>query len=60
MRFTQVSNFVVAEREKQGLTVEAKFLGVRELALEDASFDAGTKEAEISVRLVGEMTSGRA
>ncbi len=32
-------------------------MGVRELALEDASFDAGTNEAEISVRLVGEMTS---
>jgi len=46
----------IAAREKEGLTVEAKFVGMKELALEDASFAADTRLAEISVRFVGEQT----
>ncbi|WP_343080441.1 Tim44/TimA family putative adaptor protein [Ostreiculturibacter nitratireducens] len=48
---------VVAEREAQGLTVEAQFLGVREVSLADATFNRDTREAEISVRFQGDMTS---
>ncbi|MDQ2094317.1 Tim44/TimA family putative adaptor protein [Rhodalgimonas zhirmunskyi] len=48
---------VVEAREKQGLTVEAEFLGVRETALNDAQFDDATKTAEITVRFVGELKS---
>lgn len=50
-------NDVVKLREEQGLTIEAKFIGIRELSLSDAEFDEATTEAEVSVRFVGEMTS---
>ncbi len=48
---------VIGEREDQGLTIEANFVGVRELTLIDASFDRDTNEAEITVRFVGELTT---
>ncbi len=47
----------VAAREDQGLTIEAEFIGVRETALVDASFDAAASRAEVTMRFVGEMTS---
>ncbi len=47
---------VVGEREDQGLTIEAKFVGIREIALKEAVFNQKTKEAEITVRVVGELT----
>ncbi|MCW9043153.1 MAG: Tim44/TimA family putative adaptor protein [Pseudopelagicola sp.] len=47
---------VVDQREKQGLTVESEFVGVREMALHDAQFDSTTREGEVSVRFVGELT----
>src|SRR6056297_1244826 len=43
---------VVTQREQQGLTIEAEFVGVRETALHDASFDAETRRAEVTVRFV--------
>ncbi|MFP7672392.1 Tim44/TimA family putative adaptor protein [Marivita sp. S0852] len=48
---------VVEAREAQGLTIEAEFIGVRELSLVDATFDEATRTAEISVKYVGELTS---
>ncbi|MCM2561983.1 Tim44/TimA family putative adaptor protein [Lutimaribacter sp. EGI FJ00015] len=48
---------VVEAREQQGLTIEADFIGLRELALDSATFDDTTQEAEVSVRFVGELTS---
>jgi len=48
---------VVDEREKQGLSIEAEFLGVRDLSLIDARFNPETKSAEIDVRCVGELIS---
>lgn len=48
---------VVEERERNGLKVEATFVGISDLALRDAVFDKGTREAELSVRFVGELTS---
>lgn len=48
---------VVAQREEQGLRIEAEFVGVRELTLADARFDEGSRLAEITVRYVGELTS---
>jgi predicted lipid-binding transport protein (Tim44 family) len=44
-------------REEQGLTVDSKFIGLREMALHSATFDRDTGRAEISVRYVGELTS---
>jgi predicted lipid-binding transport protein (Tim44 family) len=48
---------VVDAREQEGLTVEATFVGMRELVLQDATFDRDTREAEVTVRFVGEITS---
>jgi len=48
---------VIQDRQDQGLTIEASFVGIRELELADASFDSSTSEGEISVRLVAELTS---
>jgi len=48
---------VVGAREDQGLTIEANFVGVREVSLFDATFDRDTSEAEVTVRFVGELTS---
>lgn len=44
-------------REREGLTVEANFIGLRELSIQDAEFDRETRTAEITVRFLGEMTS---
>jgi predicted lipid-binding transport protein (Tim44 family) len=47
----------IRAREEQGLSVEANFVGLREMVLQDATFDATTKTAEITVRYIGELTS---
>jgi predicted lipid-binding transport protein (Tim44 family) len=47
----------IKAREAQGLTVEANFVGLREMALHDATFNRDTREAEVAVRFVGELTS---
>lgn len=48
---------VVDMRADKGLTVEAKFVGVREVSLKKASFNQESGEASITVRFVGELTS---
>ncbi len=48
---------VIDSREEQGLTVEANFVGVREISLKEADFDRTTSEGEVTVRFVGELTS---
>lgn len=48
---------VIRQREEQGLTIEAEFIGVRELTLHEASFDETTRRAEITVKYVAELTS---
>lgn len=40
-----------------GHTVQANFVGIRELALAEAEFDKSSKDAELTVRFVGELTS---
>ncbi|AXI56602.1 preprotein translocase subunit Tim44 [Sulfitobacter sp. JL08] len=47
----------VSAREDQGLTIEAEFVGVRELTLTDATLDPETNMAELTIRFVGELTS---
>ena len=44
-------------RESGGLTVEANFIGLKEMALQEAAFDAATRTGEVTVRFVGELTS---
>ena len=48
---------VVDQRVSQGLTIEAEFIGIREMKLVEAIYSSNTKTAEISVSFVGEMTS---
>lgn len=43
-------------RDKNGLTVDATFVGMKELALHDATFNPESGMAEIAVRFVGEQT----
>lgn len=48
---------VINQRNEQGLSIEAEFVGVREITLNNATFDRSSSEAEITVRFVGELTS---
>lgn len=48
---------VILDREEKGLEVDATFIGVREISLKSARFDAGEKEGEITMRFIGELTS---
>ena len=48
---------VVEERHRQGFKVEATFVGISDLGLRDAHFPRESREAEVSVRFVGELTS---
>lgn len=54
--FETFSN-AVAQRQTEGLSVETNFIGVRELALQEAEFDPASREGNISIRFVAEMTS---
>lgn len=47
---------VIADRQAQGLTVQAEFVGVRDMTLTEATFDRDTREGEITVRFLGELT----
>lgn len=48
---------VIDLRTEQNVIVEAKFIGVSEVSLIGASFDAGSKEGELKVKFVGELSS---
>ncbi|MEM8730774.1 MAG: Tim44/TimA family putative adaptor protein [Pseudomonadota bacterium] len=48
---------VVAHREDQGLTIEADFIGVRDMSVGETRFDKDTNLAEITMRFTGELTS---
>lgn len=50
-------NEVVEMREAQNLTIDAKFIGIRELSLADAEYNETSHEGELSVRFVSELTS---
>lgn len=47
----------IAARQGEGLTVEAEFVGLRDVGVLDAGFDPRSGEAEIKVRFTGELTS---
>lgn len=48
---------VVDERQRKGLTIDAKFIGISDMTLANASFDEPSKEGEVTVRFKSEMTS---
>lgn len=47
---------VVQTREREGLIVEASFVGLREIEIVEATFDEKTKDGEITLRFVAELT----
>jgi predicted lipid-binding transport protein (Tim44 family) len=47
---------VVKTRDEQGVKIDATFVGLGDVKLRSATFDRSTKEAEITVRFVGELT----
>ncbi len=51
----QAFESVIKSREADGLKVEARFIGVRDLGVETIRFDDDTAEADITLRFVGEM-----
>jgi predicted lipid-binding transport protein (Tim44 family) len=48
---------VIAEREANGLTIEANFVGLKEMVLHEATLDQTSGFAEVTIRFVGELTS---
>jgi len=54
--YTSFAN-VIDNREAEGLRIDSTFIGIRELKLTSATFDDETKEGEITIRFVGELTS---
>ncbi len=48
---------VIEDRKAQGLVIEASFIGVREVKVVDVTFDPASKEAEITMKFIGELTS---
>lgn len=47
----------IAARREQGLTVDSKIIGIREVAVNDATFLSDSRIAEITVRFQAEMTT---
>jgi predicted lipid-binding transport protein (Tim44 family) len=47
----------IDQRRAAGLTVEARFVGLRDLRVTEAAFDRASGLAEITLRLTGELTS---
>lgn len=47
----------IAARGGTGNTVQASFVGLREIALVDGEYDSSSRIAELTVRFVGELTS---
>ncbi len=48
---------VIDRREAEGLTVDANFIGVREISLKSAEFERDKNEGELTVKFIGELTS---
>lgn len=48
---------VIDTRAEQGLTVEAEFVGLREVTLTDAEYDEAGDAGEVTVKMVGELTN---
>ena len=48
---------VVETREAQGHAIQSTFVGIRELSLTGAEYNRDTKDAEITVRFIGELNT---
>lgn len=54
--YESFSSAVFARADK-GLTVDANFVGIRELKIVGAEFDTESREGDITIRFLGELTS---
>ena len=48
---------VIEARRAQGLEIEANFVGLNDIAVQEAQFDASSREGEVTVRFAAELTS---
>lgn len=48
--------FVIDQREEQGLSIEADFIGLRELSFQNAYYDEATGEADVTVKFISELS----
>ncbi|WP_340243964.1 Tim44/TimA family putative adaptor protein [Roseobacter sp. HKCCA2468] len=48
---------VIEARRAQGLEIEANFVGLNDIAVQEAQFDATSREGEVTVRFAAELTS---
>ena len=48
---------VIEARRAQGLEIEANFVGLNDIAVQEAQFDATSREGEVMVRFAAELTS---
>ena len=53
----EIFDDAIAQRAERGLSIEAEFLGFREIKLVEAIFENSTQEAEVSMSFVSELTS---
>jgi predicted lipid-binding transport protein (Tim44 family) len=52
----QAFDAAAAERKARGLSVQTTVIGIRDLSLENVTFDAATRRAEVTVRYKAELT----
>jgi predicted lipid-binding transport protein (Tim44 family) len=52
----QAFDAATADRKSKGLTVQTTIIGIRDLVLEEATYDATTRRAEVSIRYQAELT----
>ena len=48
---------VIKERQERGMIIEAEFAGIREMKLQEVSFDESSKVADLTVFFLGELIS---
>ncbi|MEM9853065.1 MAG: Tim44/TimA family putative adaptor protein [Pseudomonadota bacterium] len=47
----------IEQRRDQGISIDAEFIGLREVTIASADYDAETNDAEITMKFVGELSS---
>ena len=48
---------VIEDRKQKGLTIDANFVGLADIAIHQVELDEATREADVSIRFLGELTS---
>ena len=48
---------VIEGRKEKGLSIDANFVGLAEIAVHEVEFDEASREADVAIRFLGELTS---